>query len=55
MFRVALADTPLALQVTVTGQDPVVVEGPIVQVQETAPDGSAFFGPSPVALETPDL
>lgn len=55
MLRVALADTPLDLQVTVTGQDPVVVEGPIVHVHEAAPDESAFLGPRPAALEIPDL
>jgi hypothetical protein len=55
MFRVELADTPLAMQVTVTGQDPVVVEGPIVQVHETAPDESAVLALRPVALDIPDL
>jgi hypothetical protein len=55
MFRVALAETPPDLQVTVTGHEPAIVEGPIVHVQETAPDVSAFLAPSPVALEIPDL
>ena len=55
MFRVALAETTLALQVTVTGHEPGVVEGPIVQVHETVPDVSAFLAPSPAAFEIPDL
>jgi hypothetical protein len=55
MFRVAVAETPPDLHVTVTGHEPVVVEGPIVQVHETAPDVSAFCGPRPAALEIPDL
>ena len=55
MLRVALPDCPFLEQVTVTGHEPRVVEPPMSQVQEVAPEESAVFGPRPAALDGPDL
>jgi hypothetical protein len=52
---VALVEDPLLVQRTVTGQLPGVVREPTVQLQDTVPLAFAFFGPSPDALDGPDL
>src|ERR1035437_7810696 len=54
-FPPAEALLPPALQFTVTGHEPRVVREPIVQVQLTLPAPRAVSGPSPAALEGPDL
>jgi hypothetical protein len=55
MWVAAEADLPPALHVTVIGHEPCVVRLPISQLQLTAPDPLAFFGPRPWAWEGPDL
>jgi hypothetical protein len=46
---------PPELQVTVTGHEPTVVRVPTLHVQLTLPVLLAVLGPSPAALEGPDL
>jgi hypothetical protein len=46
---------PPIVQVMVTGQLPVVVREPTVQLQPTAPSAPAVVGPSPDAFDGPDL
>jgi hypothetical protein len=52
---VALAVAPPVVQVMVTGQLPVVVREPTVQLQPTAPSVPDVVGPSPDAFDGPDL
>ncbi len=47
--------TPFDEQVTVTGQLPMVVLLPTFHVQDAAPPLFAVLGPSPAAVDGPDL
>lgn len=51
----ALLLVPYSEHLMVTGQEPAVVRVPTLHVQLTEPPEPAVLGPSPAALDGPDL